>query len=91
MDTIVNHAELALTAAIAGTLALLILVWLMFRLVNWAKRTRPGAYLLLALFPLLSLFPVPPSEVKKIEQIKQQQRKQQQGHRDPHRRNDDPR
>ncbi|QSX31173.1 hypothetical protein JYB88_05915 [Shewanella cyperi] len=57
----------------ALTALLLMLFLCLHRLLNWARKRPPGAYLILALFPLMSLFPIPPSEVKKLEQIKQQQ------------------
>lgn len=57
-------------------LMLLLLCWLLVRLVRWAKRRSTGAYLMLAFLPLISLLPIPPTEIKKIQQIKQQQIKQ---------------
>lgn len=57
-------------------LILLLLCWLLARLVRWAKRRCAGAYLMLAFLPLISLLPIPPTEIKKIQQIKQQQIRQ---------------
>ncbi|MCT6699283.1 hypothetical protein [Rheinheimera sp. 4Y26] len=57
-------------------LMLLLLCWLLVRLVRWAKRRSAGAYLMLAFLPLISLLPIPPTEIKKLQQIKQQQVKQ---------------
>jgi hypothetical protein len=42
-----------------------------------------GAYFILALFPLVSLFPIPPSEIKKLQLIKQEQVKRKQESGDP--------
>ncbi len=70
--------ELA-TALLLWGLALLLLLWLiriLFNMVRWAKRRAAGAYLMLAFLPLISLLPIPPTEIKKIQQIKQQQIKQ---------------
>lgn len=54
----------------------LLLCWLLVKVVRWAKRRCAGAYLMLAFLPLISLLPIPPTEIKKIQQIKQQQIKQ---------------
>ena len=48
----------------------------MFRLVAWSKKMPKGAFVFLAVFPLISLFPIPPQEVKKLEKIKQEQLKE---------------
>ena len=61
------------------TVVVLLLLWLgrwFFYMVRWAKRRSTGAYLMLAFLPLISLLPIPPTEIKKIQQIKQQQIKQ---------------
>lgn len=61
------------------TVVVLLLLWLgrwFFNMVRWAKRRSAGAYLMLAFLPLISLLPIPPTEIKKIQQIKQQQIKQ---------------
>ncbi|WP_244370119.1 hypothetical protein [Pseudoalteromonas xiamenensis] len=42
-----------------------------------------GAYLLIALLPLITLFPIPPPAFKNVEKAKQEQRK-------PKKQNDDP-
>lgn len=55
---------------------LLLLWWLLAKVVRWAKRRPTGAYLILAIFPLISLLPIPPTEIKKMQQIKQQQVRQ---------------
>ncbi|ALZ77851.1 hypothetical protein ATY27_11385 [Rheinheimera sp. F8] len=50
----------------------------MAKLIRWAKRRPAGAYFLLALLPLISLLPIPPAEVKKLQHIKQEQVKRKQ-------------
>ncbi|WDE08707.1 hypothetical protein SG34_032905 [Thalassomonas viridans] len=45
----------------------------MYRLVIWSKRMPKGAFLFLAVFPVLSVFPIPAQEIKKLEKIKQEQ------------------
>ncbi len=59
-------------AAVAAVLAL----WVLIKIIAWANGMSTGAYLTLAIFPLISLFPIPPTEIKKIERIKQEQVKQ---------------
>jgi len=58
-------------------LAILLCIGVMCRLVRWSKRMSKGALLLLAIFPVLSVFPIPPQEIKKIEKMKQEQLKKQ--------------
>lgn len=48
------------------------------QLIRWAKKRPAGAYLVLALFPLISLLPIPPAEIKKLQRVKQEQVKRQQ-------------
>jgi len=48
----------------------------MFRLVVWSKKMPKGAFVFLAIFPLMSIFPIPPQEIKKLERIKQEQIKE---------------
>ncbi|QYJ84516.1 hypothetical protein [Shewanella aegiceratis] len=55
-----------------GTLFIL-LILVLARLIRWAKGMPAGAYLAFALFPLISLFPIPPSEIKKLQRIKQEE------------------
>lgn len=45
----------------------------MYKLVVWSKKMPKGAFILLAIFPLVSVFPIPPQEIKKLERIKQEQ------------------
>ena len=42
-----------------------------------------GAFVFLALFPLISIFPIPPQEIKKLERIKQEQVKKEDESGDP--------
>lgn len=56
----------------AATVFILLLCG-MAKLIGWAKGMPAGAYLILALFPLISLFPIPPAEIKKLQRIKQEQ------------------
>ncbi|WP_394201900.1 hypothetical protein [Shewanella waksmanii] len=48
----------------------------LYRLVVWSKKMPRGAFIFLAVFPVFSLFPIPPQEIKKLERIKQEQLKQ---------------
>ncbi|MBU2923601.1 hypothetical protein Q4530_03780 [Colwellia sp. 1_MG-2023] len=45
----------------------------MYRLVVWSKRMPKGAFVFLAIFPLISIFPIPAQEIKKLERIKQEE------------------
>lgn len=74
--------EHLLLYSVAGTVFVLLL-WGLAKLFCWAKRMPTGAYLILALFPLISLFPIPPTEIKKLQQIKQEQVKRKQESGDP--------
>ncbi|WP_077286114.1 hypothetical protein [Cognaticolwellia aestuarii] len=51
----------------------LVIVWAMYRMVVWSKRMPKGAFVFLAFLPLISIFPIPPQEIKKLERIKQEQ------------------
>lgn len=62
---------------VAGTILLLSL-WGLVKLVRWAKGMPAAAYFILALFPLISLFPIPPAEIKKLQRVKQVQVKHKQ-------------
>ena len=74
--------ELLVLYAVAGAVFVLLLRGLA-KLVRWAKRMPAGAYFILALFPLISLFPIPPAEIKKLQRIKQEQVKRKQEAGDP--------
>ncbi|WP_235375373.1 hypothetical protein [Shewanella sp. cp20] len=69
--------ESLLSYFMLGTLFILLILGLA-RLIRWAKGMPAGAYLALALFPLISLFPIPPSEIKKLQRIKQEEVKRDQ-------------
>ncbi len=49
------------------------IIWLLYRIVKWSKKAPKGAYVFVALLPMMSIFPIPAQEIKKLEQIKQQQ------------------
>lgn len=61
----------------------ILLLWALAKIVRWAKRMPAGAYIILAVFPLISLFPIPPAEIKKLQRIKQEQVKRKQEAGDP--------
>jgi len=75
---IFDSVTLSVFAFYSGSiLAILLGIGVMCRLVRWSKRMSKGALLLLAIFPVLSVFPIPPQEIKKIEKMKQEQLKKQ--------------
>lgn len=55
----------------------------LYRLVVWSKKMPKGALLMLAVFPVLSVFPIPPQEIKKLERIKQEQIQEEDENGDP--------
>ncbi|MCF6438216.1 hypothetical protein L1077_02055 [Pseudoalteromonas luteoviolacea] len=63
-------------------LCILGVVILMYRAVRWAKKMPKGAFLFMALMPLIALFPIPPPQFKNIAKAKQEQRKKQKSEED---------
>ncbi|QUI63149.1 hypothetical protein GSF04_11770 [Pseudoalteromonas sp. A22] len=68
MDIGITEVLLLLTAIFIASI-------LLFKVVLWAKKMPKGAYLFLALMPLISLFPIPPPVFKNVAKAKQEQRK----------------
>ena len=64
-------------------LLLIIIFYGLLKIINWAKGAPKGAFILLGIFPLLSLFPIPPSEFKNLDKTKYQQRKRKEDSGDP--------
>lgn len=64
-------------------IALPALIYALFGLSRWAKRRAKGAYLMLAMFPLLSMFPIPPSQLEVVIEAKQEQPKKKEDDGDP--------
>ncbi|WP_410007610.1 hypothetical protein [Pseudoalteromonas holothuriae] len=52
-----------------------IAIKIMVIMVKWGKKMPKGAFIFLALMPLISLFPIPPTVYKNVEKAKQEQRK----------------
>ena len=50
----------------------LFLIKVLFSLVLWSKKMSKGAVFFLAIFPIISIFPIPQQEIKKIENIKKE-------------------
>ena len=44
-------------------------------MVAWGKKMSKGAFLFLAIFPLIAIFPIPPPVFQNVEKAKQEQRK----------------
>ncbi len=68
-----NSLDAPLITYAVTTISAVLGLWVMIKIITWAKARPMGAYLALAFFPLISLFPIPPTEIKKIERIKQEQ------------------
>ena len=60
MDSLAVQLLAYAGAAVAAVLGM----WAMIKIIAWAKGMSTGAYLTLAIFPLISLFPIPPTEIK---------------------------
>ena len=75
--------SLVIAALVICVLLLPFFLWALFKLVFWAKGAPKGAYLFLAIFPLISLFPIPPPQFKNIEKAKQEQLKRKEDAGDP--------
>lgn len=61
------------------TIAMLLILSMaigMYRLIKWSKKMPKGAFVFLAIFPVLSLFPIPPQEISKLERIRHEQIKE---------------
>lgn len=61
----------------------LILVNVLYKLVLWGKKMAKGAFIFLAIFPLISVFPIPPPAFKSVEKAKQEQHKRKEDSGDP--------
>jgi len=73
MDT--TNLSIIIVYIITVTFTLLTIRGL-YRLIVWSKKMPKGAFIFLAVFPIISLFPIPPQEIKKLERIKQEQLKE---------------
>ncbi len=61
----------------------LILVHYLYKMVIWGKKMSKGAFIFLAIFPLISVFPIPPPAFKNVEKAKQEQHKRKEDSGDP--------
>ena len=62
---------------IVAFVSLVIAFIILSRMVRWAKKMPKGAYLFMALFPLISVFPIPPPVFENVAKAKHEQRKKQ--------------
>jgi hypothetical protein len=60
-----------------GAVTLPFIIFILWRMVIWAKGMPKGAYIFIAFMPLISLFPIPPTVFKNVAKAKQTQRKKQ--------------
>lgn len=91
MDLAQNiHHGWYILAAILASGGFVLLLWLLAKVVRWAKRRPAGAYVILAIFPLISLLPIPHSEIKKLQRIKQEQVQQKEESGEPETEDDKP-
>lgn len=84
------HIGWFILAAIIGICSFVVLLWLLTKIVRWAKRRPAGAYVILAIFPLISLLPIPHSEIKKLQRVKQEQVEQKEQSGEPETEDDKP-
>ncbi|MEZ9821567.1 hypothetical protein AB4238_13235 [Shewanella sp. 10N.286.45.A1] len=66
-----------------GAIMFLILVNCLYKMVIWGKKMSKGAFIFLAIFPLISVFPIPPPAFKNVEKAKQEQHKRNEDSGDP--------
>lgn len=67
--------DIGITEVLLLFTAIFMASFLLFKVVLWAKKMPKGAYLFLALMPLISLFPIPPPVFENVAKAKQEQRK----------------
>ena len=67
---------------IVSSVLLIIGFWCLYLVVKWAKEMPKVAFLILAIFPLISIFPIPPPAFKNVEKAKVEQRKNKQNNGD---------
>ncbi|WP_394391851.1 hypothetical protein [Shewanella woodyi] len=72
---LLNYLINELLQYIVVVILFLTLIKVMFKLVKWGRGMSKGAFLFLAIFPLISFFPIPPPQFKNVEKAKQEQRK----------------
>ncbi|WP_105167467.1 hypothetical protein [Pseudoalteromonas sp. T1lg23B] len=70
-----TDSYIALITYFAIFIASVLVIRAMFAMVKWGKKMPKGAFILLAFFPLISLFPIPPTVFKNVEKAKQEQTK----------------
>ncbi|WP_341205899.1 hypothetical protein [uncultured Psychrosphaera sp.] len=58
-------------------------VQILYWLVLWSKKMSKGALIFLTIFPVISIFPIPHQEIKKIENIKQEHIKKKEENAEP--------
>ena len=80
---LLNAIDIEVFYYLGGMLLALVVFQGMFKLVTWSKKMPKGALVFLAFFPLISIYPIPPQEIKKIERMKQKQIKSEDESGDP--------
>ncbi len=50
--------------------------YILYKIYLWARGKSQGAFVLFAILPLMSFFPIPPSVPKSMENVEQKQHKQ---------------
>ncbi|MFS1422847.1 hypothetical protein [Shewanella sp. 10N.286.48.B5] len=87
-DEFIEHLNILwnisyLSAFVILVLSLLSLIWLLKKVYYWAREMPKTAYILLAIFPLISIFPISPPQFKNVEKAKEQQIKRKEDNGDP--------
>lgn len=80
---LLNAIDIKVIYYLGGILFTLLILRGMCKLVTWSKKMPKGAMVFLAFFPLISIYPIPPQEIKKIERMKQKQIKNEDESGDP--------
>jgi len=82
LQTFAALAPLALSVAVIFIITGLVIAF-SGRLMHKAKKRSKGAYLLLAVFPLMSLFPIPPQAYQALDKTQREQEKRKEDAGDP--------
>jgi hypothetical protein len=78
-----NGLSLLLISIFIKCILVIVILRLLFKFVLWTKKMPKGAFIFLAIMPLISLFPIPPHVFKNVEKAKQEQRKKKGENGDP--------
>ncbi len=83
MESVTLGAHELIVLALTGCILFFVIgTWCLLKIIKWAKGMPKVVFLLLAIFPLISIFPIPPPAFKNVEKAKIEQRKNKQNNGD---------